>query len=140
MYFLKCSQCSFSTGKYFSEVCIILKIWIYIVLNWSFCLLFFFLLSCCQPDSGSNILSGGPRKRVVCHRKSRAITWTFGSHFGLLPEVLALEKEVLPAQPFGRKPNGTAFVLVKETDLQGLLEHRTDQQDIFQGLVNYRNL
>lgn len=33
------------------------------------------------------------------------------------PAILTLEKEVLPAQAFGRKLNETAFVLVREIDL-----------------------
>jgi hypothetical protein len=40
-----------------------------------------------------------------------------GCSLSCLLAILTLEKEVLPAQAFGRKPNETAFVLVRAADL-----------------------
>lgn len=47
------------------------------------------------------------------------------------PAVLTLRREVLLAHAFGREPIETAFVLVRATDLWGMLEYRGDQEDIF---------
>lgn len=64
---------------------------------------------------------------MFCSGKSRAIMRAVNCSLTCSPVVLTLGKEVLPAQAFGRKPNETAFVLMRATDLGGMLEYRSDK-------------